>query len=159
MSKKKKMYWNPEANLPYPVFLDICREFFGCVWQLAIINGLLPALITQPTNSMYDRANWGRHSNLTAGWREGKEATIFFLSRGENNVCQSSSLPAVIIVHRKPWNPLIGTQPQKTWQSPATCTFSHPNACLFFKFKKKKKLMNSTDSHLPRLFNLLLFRY
>ena len=51
----------------------------GVVWQLAITNGFLPALITQPTNSMYGSVNWGRLSNLTAGWREGRKPLFSFL--------------------------------------------------------------------------------
>lgn len=81
--KEKKKCWNTEANPCYPGFLRYLWWGFGgwggVVWQLAITNGFLPALITQPTNSKYDSVNRGRRSNLTAGWREGKEATFSFL--------------------------------------------------------------------------------
>lgn len=55
------------------------QEFFRlCLAIGSHTNGLLPALIAQPTNSTYDRANQGSHSNLTAGWEQGKEAAFFF---------------------------------------------------------------------------------
>lgn len=80
MSKKKKknnvLKRRGKPLLSWLSQVSVAR-FWGVVWQLAITNGFLPALITQPTNSVYDSVNWGRLSNLTAGWREGKEATIF----------------------------------------------------------------------------------
>ena len=97
MSKKKKKKINvlkPRGkSFVILAFLGICgKVFWGVVWQLAITNGFLPALITQPTNSVYDSINWGRLSNLTAGWREGKEATFF--SPGKEVRIMHASLPA-----------------------------------------------------------------
>lgn len=76
---KKFMYSNPERNLCYSVFLDIfldicSQSFWVCLAIGNHTDELLPAPITQPTT--YDRTNWGRHSNLTAGCRGEKEDTF-----------------------------------------------------------------------------------
>lgn len=70
----------PRGESPLFCFLKTSvARVFGCLAVGNRCHGELPGLVTLPMNSAYERANWGTHSNLTAGWRRGKGATFFFI--------------------------------------------------------------------------------
>lgn len=155
---KKSVCWDPKANSRLSVSLDICSKFFRCVWQFPITLMGSCQVITQPANSMYMTEQTGTAIQIwqLAGEKGSKPPFFFPLLRGENNVFHSSSTPAIIIGHRKPLKP--------TSRNTATENLAEPSKAqstkmTFSKLKKKKKLMKSTDSHLPRIFNSLPFRH